>query len=172
MPPCLLLLAEVVDKEPTAAWYWAVALLLAAAGHRAARWRRWAVLVVWPVALLHAGAAILHVNDPCIRAALTAEAGPGYVLQIHASVLLTLLVPAWAVARHDLPEARAWWMAVRVRRPMQRAVELPPYRRTTPSPRALVPWRLAVVLGLGTAVLLAVALIQWDRVLTRCTWEP
>ena len=172
MPPCLLLLAEVMDKEPTAARYWAVASLLALVGYGAVRWRPWAILLVGPVVLLHVSATILHVDDPCIHAAMRAEAGWGYVLQVHASLLLALLGPTWAIVRSDLPAARAWWAEVGTWRATQFAVEGTPYRRLTPSTRTPAPWRLALVLGAASLFLQAVAVVQGDRVLTRCTWNP
>jgi hypothetical protein len=173
MLPCLLLVAEVMDKEPTAGRYWAVASLLAVVGHYVARWRPWALAVVLPFVLLHVGMTILHVDDPCISTAIRHEAGWGYLFHVHASLMLALLGPLQAIVRADLPTARAWWAAVASQRLSSFGYGETPYRAVTHLPGAtLTPWRLVAVLGIVGLALLGIALVQVERILTRCTWDP
>ena len=85
MPIPVLLLLEVMDKEPGAVALWLQALLLGMAGYLAARFRpRWLVLVAGMTALA-LWSWVSELRDPFVGVAMRAEAGPTYVPQGYAS---------------------------------------------------------------------------------------
>ncbi len=83
--------AEVMDKEPTRAGLWLTAVVVSAAGLVAWRWKGWAGAVVSVVGLPWVWSFHWELVDPWVGPAIRHEAGPEYVRQAYASMMLCTL---------------------------------------------------------------------------------
>src|SRR5512145_3282899 len=75
--------AEVMDKEYTVPEVWAYALLGAAVGGLATRYRPWLALLTLPLAAYVPANAVLESYDPGVGPAIHREAGMAYVIHAH-----------------------------------------------------------------------------------------
>ena len=92
--------AEVMDKEPTLAHIWTVALALGILGAGAWRWNKWAG---WPFSLaaaLFGWSIVAEFTDPFVGPAILAEAGRMHVISACSAVVTCALLHfAWAISR-------------------------------------------------------------------------
>jgi hypothetical protein len=77
------MLAEVVDKEPTLAWLWTVAAILAIASFVLCRWRRWTALFAGPAVVIWIWLLLPELHDRFVGPAILQELGRGYVIQTY-----------------------------------------------------------------------------------------
>ena len=77
------LYAEVMDKEPTVAANWIVALAGGGAAIIAWRWRWWLGAVVSIASLAFIHDMYLEISDPSVGPAIRREAGQGYITQYY-----------------------------------------------------------------------------------------
>src|SRR5262245_55624356 len=89
-----VLLAEVMDKEPTLAWVWTTFAILGLLGTGLALVNRWLVLLVFPVTFLFAWILLDELHDPFVGPAIVSEAGRWYVIQCYLAILLGLAGPS------------------------------------------------------------------------------
>ena len=99
----LMLLLEVMDKEPALGTVWLAAAGLGVLGHRLARWRTWTSV---PVALLIVAlAAVVWLEwfDPTVGPMMRTEAGASYGWQVAGATALALFatVLGWRRSRVD-----------------------------------------------------------------------
>ncbi len=93
--------AEVMDKEPSAALIWFTAVLLAVGGFAAARYRPKALILIVPICLVAVLAVLAELRDPFVGTAMSAEAGTPFVPGTYLAILLVLLAPIIGLwARH------------------------------------------------------------------------
>jgi hypothetical protein len=84
--------AEVMDKEPTLAHIWTVALALGILGAAAWRWKKWAG---WPFSLaaaLFAWSIVAEFTDPFVGPAILAEAGRMHIISACSAVVICALL--------------------------------------------------------------------------------
>jgi hypothetical protein len=92
--------AEVMDKEPSLAQIWTVALVLGLLGAAAWRWNSWIGAVVSVLAALAAWAMHTEFADPFVGPAILAEAGRPHIAFAYLAVLAcALLHGAGAILR-------------------------------------------------------------------------
>src|SRR3989442_13511309 len=84
----MMLVLEVMTKEPTLRTVWGAALLLGLVGFAAARFRRWLVLPALAVIAFLAYAQLSELADPVAGPAIIQEAGRGYLIHSCAAVAL------------------------------------------------------------------------------------
>jgi hypothetical protein len=84
--------AEVMDKEPTLAHIWAVALTLGVVGAGAWRWNKWAGCFVSLTAALFAWSIVAEFTDPFVGPAILAEAGRMHVISGSSAVVTCALL--------------------------------------------------------------------------------
>src|SRR2546426_9738914 len=77
----MMLILEVMDKEPALRTVWGAALLLGLVGFLAARFRRWLVLPALGVIGFIAYWQFKALADPAAGSAIIQEAGRGYLIQ-------------------------------------------------------------------------------------------
>ena len=99
----LLLLLEVMDKEPALGTVWLAAAGLGVLDHALARWRTWTSV---PIALLIVAlAAVVSLEwlDPTVGPMMRAEAGASYGWQLAGATTLALIatVLGWRRSRAD-----------------------------------------------------------------------
>src|SRR3989442_12490569 len=82
----MMLILEVMDKEPALRTVWGAALLLGLVGFLAARFRRWLVLPALGVIGFLAYWQFSELADPAVGPAIIQEAGGGYLIQSWAAV--------------------------------------------------------------------------------------
>lgn len=88
-----MLLAEVMDKEPTLGFLWSYFLAIGTVGLVLATVRCWLSFCVLPLWALISLVHISELCDPFVGPAILAEAGEGYFLQSYAAMSLGLLLP-------------------------------------------------------------------------------
>jgi hypothetical protein len=88
----MILLLEVMDKEPSLRTIWGAAVALGGAGYFLARVRRWFVLPVLAAIAIAAWAVFGELLDPQVGAGIVQEAGLWYVGQVCAAVALALIL--------------------------------------------------------------------------------
>ena len=88
----MLLVLEVMDKEPTLLAIWAASLVLGLLGFAAVRFRRWLVLPVLAVIAFVAWSQLGELADPFVGPAIIQEAGRGYLIQSCAAVALAVII--------------------------------------------------------------------------------
>src|SRR2546426_12585339 len=88
----MMLILEVMDKEPALRTVWGAALLLGLVGFLAARFRRWLVLPALGVIGFLAYWQLSELADPAVGPAIIQEAGRGYLIQSCAAVVVAGLV--------------------------------------------------------------------------------
>jgi len=88
----MMLILEVMDKEPSLRTVWGAALLLGFVGFAAVRFRRWLVLPVLVIIALLAYSQLSQLADPVVGAAIIQEAGRGYLIQSCAAVALAVFL--------------------------------------------------------------------------------
>src|SRR6266511_3951779 len=82
----MMLILEVMDKEPSLRTVWGAALLLGFVGFVAARFRRWLVLPALTVIGVLAYWQLSELADAAVRPAIIQEAERGYLIQSCAAV--------------------------------------------------------------------------------------
>ena len=91
----MLLMLEVMDREPSLRVVWGAALLLGFIGLIATRVRRWLVLPALALVAIAAWHQVSEFLDPQVGPAIMREAGLGYLIQscaaISVAVILSLL---------------------------------------------------------------------------------
>src|SRR2546429_9992033 len=87
----MMLVLEVMDKEPTLRTVWGTALLLGLVGFAAARFRRWLVLPPLAVIAFLAYLQLSELADPVTGPAIIQETGRGYLIHSCAAVALSVL---------------------------------------------------------------------------------
>ncbi len=165
-----ILLAEIMDKELSLSAHVALGLILAAVGYFLVRRSLAAAAGVMPVVWLYLLAVMREIDDPCIRDAITYEAGPPYRIVGHVMLALVVLAPSLAVALPWLEDRRArrrhGSLEKRAESPYRVALGLPPEE-----PPSL--WTYAFVfLVLWVLPLLGLVAHQVYRELYRCAWNP
>jgi len=88
----MMLVFEVMHKEPTLRTVWGAALLLGLVGFAAARFRRWLVLPALAVIAFLAYSQLSELADPVVGPAIIQEAGRGYLIYSCAAVALAVLL--------------------------------------------------------------------------------
>ena len=88
----MMLVLEVIAKEPTLRTVWGAAVLLGLVGFAAARFRRWLVLPALAVIAFLAYSQLSKIADPIIGSAIVQEAGRGYLIHSCAAVALAVLL--------------------------------------------------------------------------------
>ena len=87
-----LVIAEVLDKEPSIASVWAFFLAVALIGYLVCRYRPWLIALVFPVVLISAGILATELFDPYIGPAIAAES-KAYVIQYSVAIGLAVVMP-------------------------------------------------------------------------------
>jgi hypothetical protein len=93
----MILLFEVMDKEPTLAVIWGGYLLLGGAGFFLGRVNPVFLVIILPVVFLCAGLNLSELNAPSIGADIVREAGYGYVIQNYIAMFLAAALPVAGV---------------------------------------------------------------------------
>ena len=88
----MLLLLEVIDKQPTLPMIWGAAVLLGGAGYVFARIRRWLVLPILALIAIAAWTVFSELLDPQVGPAIVQDAGFWYVGQVCAAVALAIVL--------------------------------------------------------------------------------
>jgi hypothetical protein len=88
----MLLLLEVMDKQPTLLAIWGAALLLGLLGFAAVRFRRWLVLPALALIAFLAWTQLGDLADPFVGPAIIQELGRGYLIQSCAAVALAVIL--------------------------------------------------------------------------------
>jgi len=88
----MMLVLEVMDKEPTLRTVWGTAWLLGLVGFAAARFRRWLVLPPLAVIAFLAYLQLSELADPVTGPAIIQETGRGYLIHSCAAVALAVLL--------------------------------------------------------------------------------
>lgn len=96
--------AEVMDKEPSRPGLWLTAAVVGVAGLVAWLWKGWAGAVVSVVGLAWVWSFHWELVDPWVGPAIRQEAGPQYVRQAYASMMVCTLahvvgITVWFVLR-------------------------------------------------------------------------
>src|SRR2546422_2349372 len=99
----MMLILEVMDKEPALRTVWGAALLLGLVGFLAARFRRWLVLPALGVIGFLAYWQFSELADPAVGPAIIQEAGRGYLIPSCAAVAVAGFLSGVGVG----PERRA-----------------------------------------------------------------
>jgi hypothetical protein len=94
----MLLLFEVMDKEPTLLAVWGAALLLGLVGYAATRFRRWLLLPALVLIGFLAWAQLGELADPFVGPTIIQEAGRGYLIQSCAAVALAVILAVLGLA--------------------------------------------------------------------------
>jgi hypothetical protein len=89
MVSVFLILAEVADKEFSGATLWAVSPILAAVSFALCRWRRWAAVLILPIAAVWVWLVLSEIRDRFVGPVILQELGRAYVIQSY----LTALIP-------------------------------------------------------------------------------
>jgi hypothetical protein len=89
----LAMVAEVMDKEPSAALVAVAGAILAVAGFVAGRYKPKLLFFVVPLGVAAVLAALSEIRDPFVALAIRAEAGTPYVLLTYLSIALVLVAP-------------------------------------------------------------------------------
>ena len=90
MPGLLPLALEVMDKEPSTAALWGLAVTVGAVGYVAARWRRWTVWIIVSIVALAAFALLRELRDPSVGPAILRETKGRYPWHGVGSLALTI----------------------------------------------------------------------------------
>jgi len=88
----MMLILEVMDKEPSLGAVWGAALLLGLVGFVAARFRRWLVLPALTVIGVLAYLQLSELADAALRPAIIQGAGRGYLIQSCAAIAVAVLL--------------------------------------------------------------------------------
>lgn len=88
----MLLILEVLDKEPTLRAIWGAALLLGFLGFVAARFRRWLALPALTLVGIAVWTQLGDLLDPHVGPAIMEEAGQWYVAQAGAAIALAVIL--------------------------------------------------------------------------------
>jgi hypothetical protein len=89
----LMMILEVMDKEPSLLSIWALFLLVGATGFLLCHLHRVWLVLTFPVALLLSLTHLTELRDPHISAAILNEAGRGYFIQSYLAMSVALLLP-------------------------------------------------------------------------------
>ena len=90
----VLLLFEVMDKEPSLFAIWISSLLLGIGGLLLSRYKWWLATLVIPIALALALGQILELRDPFVGPHIVREAGYSYVLHSYLAAALSIFLPS------------------------------------------------------------------------------
>lgn len=88
-----MLLAEVMDKEPTLTFLWSFFLGIGTVGLLIGMIRWWMCLAVAPFVALFAAVHLGELYDPNVGPDILAEAGREYVVQSHLAIFSGVLLP-------------------------------------------------------------------------------
>src|SRR3989441_12706157 len=99
----MMLIREVMDKEPGLRTVWGAALLLGLVGFVAARFRRWLVLPALTVIGVLAYWQLSELADAAVRPAIIQEAGGGYLIPTCAAGAVAVLLSGFGL----VPKRRA-----------------------------------------------------------------
>jgi len=88
----MLLMLEVMDKEPSLRAIWGAALLLGVVGYVATRFRRWLVFPALALVALAGWMELGGLLDPHVGPAIMQEAGMWYVAQAGAAIALAVIL--------------------------------------------------------------------------------
>jgi hypothetical protein len=88
----MMLILEVINKEPSIRTVWGAALVLGLVGFVAARFRRWLVLPTIAVIGFLAYWQLSELADPTVGPAIIQEAGRGYLIQSCVAVAVAVLL--------------------------------------------------------------------------------
>lgn len=102
----LLLLFEVMDKEPSLSFIWGYFLIVGIGGFFLIRKHPSFLLLILPLVLFIAVGMIEEINDPYVGPAIIQEAGKGYVTQSYFAITIGTVIPffgvlAWYLKRND-----------------------------------------------------------------------
>lgn len=89
---CMLLMLEMLGKEPSVRAIWAGAILLGLVGFIAARFRRWLVLPALALVAIAAWTQLGELLDPRVGPAIMEQAGQWYVAHAGAAVALAVIL--------------------------------------------------------------------------------
>jgi len=87
----MLLMLEVMDKEPSLRAIWGAALLLGVVGYVATRFRRWLVFPALALVAVAAWTELGELVDQQVGPAIMREAGMWYVAQAGAAIALAVI---------------------------------------------------------------------------------
>src|SRR2546426_5934555 len=104
----MMLILEVMDKEPALRMVWGAALLLGLVGFLAARFRRWLALPALGVIGFLAYWQFSELADSAVGPAIIQEAGRGYLIQSCAAVAVAVLISVLGL----VPKRRAAYHAL------------------------------------------------------------
>ena len=90
----LLLLFNVIDKEPSLLVVWISSLVLGLGGLVLSRYKWWLATIVIAIALVFALAQISELRDPFVGREIVREAGYGYVIQSYIAAVLSIVLPS------------------------------------------------------------------------------
>jgi|SRR6267378_2740320 len=88
----MLLMLEVMDKEPSLRAIWGAALLLGVVGYVATRFRRWLVFPALALVAVAAWTELGELVDQQVGPAIMREAGMWYVAQAGAAIALAVIL--------------------------------------------------------------------------------
>ena len=89
--------AEVMDKEPSIADNWLLAVVGGLLAIAAWRWRGWAGLMVTSVVMFFLLGVYMELQDPFVGPAMRREAGEHYVTHYYAAVVVAVVLNAVGV---------------------------------------------------------------------------
>jgi hypothetical protein len=96
LPPVmngLVILFEVMDKEPSLVQIWIVSLVFGVGGFFLANYRYWLLAVVLCIAVLLAWSHLSELHEPTVGPAIIQEAGYNYVVQSYVAITIAFLLP-------------------------------------------------------------------------------
>lgn len=95
----VLLLFEVMDKEPSLLGIWISSVVLGIGGFLLSRYHWWLVTIVLTIAVVSALAQISELRDPFVGPDIVREAGYSYVLQSYLAAAISIFLPSLGLIR-------------------------------------------------------------------------
>jgi len=89
----LIILFEVMDKEPTIFFVWCIAIVLGVGGFFLSNYKYQFIVLVLPIALFIAFGLLREIHDEFVGPAILREAGVGYVIQNYLAILIMTSLP-------------------------------------------------------------------------------
>ena len=89
----IILILEVMDKEPPLSTIWIVALIIGVAGFVICKYRYISILLFLPLALLLSIGFYRELNDAFVGSAIRHEAGSEYVYQSYLAMAIAIIAP-------------------------------------------------------------------------------
>jgi hypothetical protein len=102
----IVLLFEVMDKEPTLVLVWCVALVIGVGGFFLSNYKYQFIVLILPIALYISFGLLREIHDEFVGSAILREAGIGYVIQNYLAILIMIGFPIIGTIRKYLQTRR------------------------------------------------------------------